>query len=289
MLFGNLYFSLGVVLVVYLFWKLTEFAELWYREKITEMDSRASLDPAIVMLRRIILIFIVLIGFSTLLSRFGLNTNALTLTLGILGLALTIAGQDVLSDAISGFTILVDQPFRVGDTIEIEKISDWGIVTQIGLRTTHIQTYDNRVVIIPNSIIGKNLVINYSYPDPRYRLETRVRVAYGTNIKAARELITETICSVEGVLPDETVKVLCHEMDESAMVLRVWWWIADYNETAFVRDRVIEAVQLALEEHGFSIGHPVRELNLHVTPDSVNQLSQAFGKQAEEHTSSETD
>ena len=286
---GNLYFTTGVLLVVYLFWKLTEFAELWYREKIAEVDSRASLDPVIVMFRRIFLIFIVLIGLSTLLSRFGLNTNALTLTLGILGLGLTIAGQDTLSDAISGFTILVDQPFRVGDAIEIEKISNWGFVTQIGLRTTHIQTYDNRVVIIPNSIIGKNLVINYSYPDPRYRLETRVRVAYGTNIKAARELITETICSVEGVLPDETVKVLCHEMDESAMVLRVWWWIADYNETAFVRDRVIEAVQLALEEHGFSIGHPVRELNLHVTPDSVNQLSQAFGKQAEEHTSSETD
>ena len=285
---GNLYFTLGVLLVVYLFWRLTEFAEIWYREKSAEVDSRASLDPAIVMIRRIVLIFVVLIGLSTLLSRFGLNTNALTLTLGILGLALTIAGQDVLSDAISGFTILVDQPFRVGDTIEIEKISDWGIVTQIGLRTTHIQTYDSRVVIIPNSIIGKNLVINYSYPDPRYRLETRVRVAYGTNIKAARELITETIRGVKGVLPDETVKVLCHEMDESAMVLRVWWWIADYKETAFVRDRVIEAVQLALEEHGFSIGHPVRELNLRVTPESVNQLSQAFGKQAEEHTSSET-
>ena len=284
---GNLYFTLGVLLVVYLFWRLTEFAEIWYREKSAEVDSRASLDPAIVMIRRIVLIFVVLIGLSTLLSRFGLNTNALTLTLGILGLALTIAGQDVLSDAISGFTILVDQPFRVGDTIEIEKISDWGIVTQIGLRTTHIQTYDSRVVIIPNSIIGKNLVINYSYPDPRYRLETRVRVAYGTNIKAARELITETIRGVKGVLPDETVKVLCHEMDESAMVLRVWWWIADYKETAFVRDRVIEAVQLALEEHGFSIGHPVRELNLRVIPESMNQLSQALGKQTEEHTSSE--
>jgi MscS family membrane protein len=177
----------------------------------------------------------------------------------------------------------------VGDAIEIEKISDWGIVTQIGLRTTHIQTYDNRVVIIPNSIIGKNLVINYTYPDPRYRLETRVWVAYGTNIKAARELITETILGVEGVLPEEAVKVLCHEMGESAMVLRVWWWIADYDETAFVRDRVIEAVQLALEENGFSIAHPTRDLNLRVTPETVSQLSQAFGNQAEGSASNQAD
>lgn len=288
-LLGNLYFSLGVLLVVYIFWKLTDFAEFWYREKIAELDSHAELDPAIVMIRRIILIFIVLIGFSTLLSRFGLNTNALTLTLGIVGLALTIAGQDTLSDAISGFTILADRPFRVGDAIEIEKISDWGIVTQIGLRTTHIQTYDNRVVIIPNSIIGKNLVINYTYPDPRYRLETWVRVAYGTNIKAVRALITETIRGVEGVMPDESIKVLCHEMGESAMVLRVWWWIADYDETAFVRDRVIEAVQLALEENGFSIAHPIRDLNLRVSPETVNQLSQALGNQREESTSKETE
>jgi small-conductance mechanosensitive channel len=177
----------------------------------------------------------------------------------------------------------------VGDAIEIEKISDWGTVTEIGLRTTHIQTSDNRVVIIPNSIIGKNLVINYTYPDPRYRLETNMRVAYGTNIAAARRLITETIRGVEGVLSEESIEVLCHEMDESGMVLRLWWWIADYDETSFIRNRVIESVQLTMEKNGFSIAPPVRDLNLKVSPETVKQLSQSVGNQQAESASSETD
>ena len=109
----------------------------------------------------------------------------------------------------------------------------------------------------------------------------------GPTPEEARKLITETIRGVEGVLPDESIKVLCHEMGESAMVLRVWWWIADYDETAFVRDRVIEAVQMALEEHGFNIAHPIRDLNVRVTPETVNQLSRAFGNQPEESAANE--
>jgi len=279
---GNIYFAIGLLLAVQVIWKLIGYAERWYRQKLVQMGRDEEISPVITIIHRVLLIFVCTIALSLLLSRFGINTNSLTITIGIIGLALSLAAQDTVSDAISGFLILADRPFRVGDAIEIENISDWGDVTHIGLRTTRIHTTDNRVVIIPNSVIGKNLVINYTYPDPRYRLETRIRVAYDTDIQAARELITETIRGVEGVLPEESVKVLCHEMGESALVLRVWWWIGNYNHTAFVRDRVIEAVKCALEENGFSIAHPIRDLNLQVTPETVAWLSQAFRKSTDE-------
>lgn len=274
---GDIYFVFGMLFALRIIWKLINYAEHWYRQKLTLMNGGEEFSSLITIIRRVLLIFIGLIAFSLLLSRFGLNTNSLTITLGIIGLALSLAAQDTISDAIGGFIILADRPFRVGDAIEIEKISDWGDVIKIGLRTTQIHTADNRVVIIPNSIIGKNLVINYTYPDPRYRLETRIHMVYDTDIKAARELITETIRGVDGVLPEEPVDVLCHEMGESALVLRVRWWISDYDHTAFVRDRVIEAVKIALEENGFSVAHPVRDLNLQIIPETVAQLSQALG------------
>lgn len=279
---GDVYFVLGVLIVCRILWKLIGYAEHWYRQKLALMDGGEEISPIMTIIRRVLLIFIGAIALSLILSRFGLNTNTLTITIGIFGLALSLAAQDTLSDAISGFLILADRPFRVGDAIEIERISDWGDVTEIGLRTTCIHTADNRVVVIPNSIIGKNLVINYTYPDPRYRLETHIHVAYDTDIKAARKLITETIRGVEGVLPEEPVDVLCHEMGESALVLRVRWWIGNYDHTAFVLDRVIEAVKIALEEHGFNIAYPTRDLNLQVIPETVAQLSQVFKKSTKE-------
>jgi small-conductance mechanosensitive channel len=151
-----------------------------------------------------------------------------------------------------------------------------GDVKKIGLRTTHIQTADNRMVIIPNSIIGKNQVINHTYSDQNSRSETYVRVAYGTDIKAARQIITATVRRVEGVLPDKPVDVLCHEMGESGMILRAWWWIGYYRDLAFVRDRVIDAIQAALDENGLAIAYPIRELDLRVTPETVTKLSRAF-------------
>ncbi len=279
---GNTYFVLKLVFVLGIIWKLIDYAEYWYRQKLAPPGEPKKPDPVVGMLRRVLHIFLLIIGASILMNRYGLSANVMTVTIAILGLALSFAARDTITDTISGFIILIDKPFRVGDTIEVEKISDWGIVREIGLRTTRIVTYDNRGVIIPNSIIGKNVVINYTYPDPRYRVETLIRVPYGTDIKTARQVITGAIHQLEGVLSDDVVdhavEVLCHEIGESAMILRVWWWIANYDDIAFVRDRVIEAVQDALLENGLSLAHPVRDINLRVTADTGTQLSQTFGK-----------
>jgi len=95
----------------------------------------------------------------------------------------------------------------------------------IGLRTTRIRTHDNRLVVVPNSVIGANQVINYSYPDPQYRIEMHVGIAYRTDIETVRQFIVVTVRQVEGVLPDRPVDALYVEMSDSAMVFRVRWWI----------------------------------------------------------------
>jgi small-conductance mechanosensitive channel len=280
-LLDNLYFTLGLIIVLRIVWKLVDFAEQWYREKMALAGVGEEHEPIITIIRRVILAFIVGIAASVLMSRFGINTNVLTITLGIIGLALSYAARDTIADVISGFVILIDSPFRVGDAIQVDTIGDWGDVKRIGLRTTSILTADNRMVIIPNSTIGNKQVINYTYPDPNYRIETYVRIAYGTDIKTARQIITETIRRVEGVLPEKSVDVLCHEMGESGMVLRVRWWIGNYDDTAFVRNRVIEAIQAALDENGLAIAYPIRDLDLRVTPETVTKLSKAFRESEE--------
>ena len=276
---SDVYFALGLILSTIIVWSLIDLAHDWYRENLKEAGRVDELDPVLILFTRIGRILVVAVTLTILLSYFGINVTALTAALGIGGLALSLAAQDTLSDAISGFIILADQPFRIGDRIEIQGEGTWGDVTEIGLRTTRIRTRDNRMVIVPNSLIGKNQVINYTFPDPRYRIQTHVGIAYGTDIETARRVLVEAVRGVEGVLPDKPVDALYNEMGDSAMIFRVRWWIESYADTRRVIDRVHTALQEALDAAGIDSPYPIQNVNLQVEPETVDRFSRARREQ----------
>jgi small-conductance mechanosensitive channel len=260
MVLGDVYFVLGLILGFRAIWRLIDLVDEWYREHLAGEDRLEQLDPVLVLLNRMVRIVVVLVGLIVLLSRFGVNVSALVAALGLGGLAISLAARDTIADAIAGFVILVDQPFRIGDRIEIQEVGTWGDVVEIGLRTTRIRTRDNRLVIVPNSTIGKNQVINYTYPDPRYRIQTHVGIGYGSDIETARNIIVDTVRHVEGVLPDKPVDALYIEMGDSAMVFRVRWWIESYMDTRRMFDKVHTALQQALDEAGIECPFPTQEV-----------------------------
>jgi small-conductance mechanosensitive channel len=259
-------------------WRLIDLASEWYRERLAEEERLEQLDPVLVLLNRMARIVVVTLGLIILLSHYGVNVSAFLAALGLGGLAFSLAAKDTIADAIAGFIVLVDQPYRIGDRIEIQEIGTWGDVVDIGLRTTRIRTRDNRMVIVPNSTIGSNQVINYTFPDPRYRIQTHVGIDYGTDMDLATDVIVEAVRQVEGVLPDKPVDALYVEMGDSAMIFRVRWWIESYEDTRRVFDKVHRALQRALDEAGIECPYPTQALNLQVEPESVDQISRAFGQ-----------
>lgn len=260
----DIYFVAGLALVARILWKAIDLVERWYTKGAVERDRGDDLAPVITLLVRVGRVLLVIAGTAVLLSHFGINVAALAALLGLGGLAFSLAARDTIADAISGFVILVDRPFRIGDRIEIQGVGTWGDVTNIGLRTTRIRTRDNRMVIVPNSVIGANQVINYSYPDPRYRIETHVGISYDTDVETARRVIIEAVEKVEGVLPDKPVDALYNEMGDAAMIFRVRWWIESYVDTRRVIDRVHTALQYALDEAGIESPFPTQNVNLQV-------------------------
>jgi small-conductance mechanosensitive channel len=202
--------------------------------------------------------------------------TAFATALGLGGLAISLAAKDTVADAIAGFIILVDRPFRISDRIEIQGAGTWGDVVDIGLRTTRIRTRDNRLIIVPNSVIGDNQVINYSYPDPQYRIETHLGIAHGTDIETARQIIVDTVRQVEGILPDRPVDALYVEMGDSAMVFRVRWWIESYRDTRRMFDKVHTALQHALDEARIECPFPTQTLNLQMNSQVADQISYAL-------------
>ena len=257
---GDAYFVLGLVIAFHAIWRLIDLVDDWYRERLTGEDRLEQLDPVLVLLNRMARIVVVLVGLIILLSHFGINVSGLAAALGLGGLAFSLAARDTIADAIAGFVILVDQPFRIGDRIEIQEVGTWGDVVEIGLRTTRIRTRDNRMVIVPNSTIGKNQVINYTFPDPRYRIQTHLGIDYNTDTEKARQVIVDAVRQAEGVLQDKPVDALYVENGDSAMIFRVRWWIDSYEDTRRMFDKVHTVLKRALEEEGIECPFPTQEI-----------------------------
>jgi MscS family membrane protein len=273
----SVYFSLYLIIGLLVFWKLIDAATEWYVARLEEQPEEAErLNPVITLAHRAARILLLMIGAAMLLSHLGINVTALAASLGIAGLALSLAAQDTLSDAISGFTILVDQPFRVGDRIEISELGTWGDVVQIGTRTTRIRTRDNRMVIVPNSTIGTSQVVNYTYPDPRYRVQMDIGIGYGMDIEKTRRVIIDTVSHIDGVLKDKPVDALYNEMGESAMTFRVRWWIESYEDTRRIYDRVNTALQVALDGAAIEMPFTTYDVNLKLNGTDTAQFTEAL-------------
>ncbi|HEY5730059.1 MAG TPA: mechanosensitive ion channel domain-containing protein [Anaerolineales bacterium] len=254
----GLYFVLYLLIGFAIALRLVNNISNWYALQLAQTDKVELSEQLMPFLRRLIVIIMTVIVAIMLLDYFKIEVSGFVATLGIGSLAIALAAQAALSDTISGFVIMIDRPYRIGDRIEIQDLDTWGDVVDIGLRSTHIRTRDNRMVIVPNSVIAKSLIVNHSYPDSQYRIENHVGVAYGTDIEKARSVIIEAVKTVEGVLLDKPVEALFLEFGDSALTFRIRWWLDSYVDTRRMFDSVNTAVYKALNEAGIEIPFPQR-------------------------------
>jgi len=131
----------------------------------------------------------------------------------------------------------------------------------IGARTTQILTLDNRLVIVPNSIMGNSQVENYTSPDPSFRVDLSLGIAYGSDIDQALETIEVAILSVEGIMQDKPPLVDFLEFGDSAMLFRVIYWLDSYLDIR-IRTKVNKAIVKALDEAGIEMPPTTYDVNL---------------------------
>ncbi len=274
----DVYFVIGLIISTQIGLKLIDVAAHYYADRIEPPERKAEMTPIISLLSRLGYGVVIVLAIAAGLDRFGIDITALAAALGIAGLGFALAAQDTIADAIAGMLILADRPFRVGDRINIEAIGTWGDVVEIGLRTTRIRTRDNRLVIVPNSTISKNEVVNYSYPDPRYRIQTHVGIGYDTDLEKARQVMIDAVRDTEGVLQDKPIEALYIEMADSEMRFRVRWWIDSYVDTRRMLDTIHTAIQNALDAAGIQQPYPISELHHRLTSDQKDELKRGLGK-----------
>ena len=270
---NDIYFILLVTLIFVILWKLIDFTVEWYLGTRDGVDDTERTNTIKALVKRTGQIVLVMGYIMIVLDHFGIDFTVAVAALGIGGLALSLAAKDTLADAISGIVIMIDQPFRIGDRIEIQGLGTWGDVVDVGIRTTKIHTRDNRLVIVPNSTIGNNQVVNYTYPDPQYRVQMDIGIGYGQDIEEVRRIIVTTVRNVDGILTDRPVDALYIEMGDSTMIFRVRWWIESYEDTRRVYDRVNTALQQALDEARIETAYHTFDINVKLGPEELERLA----------------
>ena len=261
-LLNALFFFLYLTILFWIAWRLIGFSLDWYREgqEIQTQEQADRIKRALPLVARILYGTLIIVASIIALSHFNVNVTVLIAALGIVGLAFSLAAQDTLNDVINGVLIWMDRPFRIGDRIEIQNENTWGDVVDIGTRTTRIVTPNNVMVVVPNSVIGKNQVVNYTYPSPILRMEVDISFHYDEDLDKVRRVVTEAVRKVERVLPDHPVEALFREYGESWISFRVRWWIDTYVDATVMYDQINSAILEALRAAGIAVAVPRQDL-----------------------------
>lgn len=207
----------------------------------------------------------VLVGLYLVFHQFGVDLLPILGGLGVVGLAVGFAAQDILANLISGITLLLDRPFRIGDWIRTEEHE--GQVTRLTLRTTHLRTRDNEDVSIPNKEVAGAVVENLTVGGS-LRLNVKVGLAYREHVERARQLLLPVLSAFPGVLADPAPQVLVEELEESRvrLLLRFWIGVEGVQSYPVTRMKVLEAAKEALQAAGLEVPFPRVQVHLDGPP-----------------------
>jgi small conductance mechanosensitive channel len=193
------------------------------------------------------------------LNTLGVRIGPLLGALGIVGIALAIAMQDMLENFVSGIILQARDPIRLGDQIEC---GDWqGTVEDINFRDLVLHTVDGTRVVLPNSSVLKDAIQNLTAFDHR-RTAVTVGVAYGTDLERAAEVLRRAVGDVGDVVAVPAPDVLVEELAESSVNFAVFFWHEPQIATMWrTRDQVLRACYAALRRDGIQIPFPQRTLS----------------------------
>jgi small-conductance mechanosensitive channel/CRP-like cAMP-binding protein len=173
--------------------------------------------------------------------------------------------QDTLGNLFAGLAIQIEKPFRIGQWVRIAETD--GLVSEITWRAVKVRTKSGNFVVVPNSKLSGDIIINYSEPTPETRIEVEVGVSYDNPPNLVKRVIVEALKDERNLLAIRAPEVLMDKFDNSAINYRIRVWTTEFDADERIRDRIRVALYYAFKRNAIDIPYPIQmELQKEVLP-----------------------
>ncbi len=196
-----------------------------------------------------------------------INVTAWVASAGIVGLALSFAARDTLSNLFAGVSIVMDAPYKTGDYIILDS-GERGVVTHIGLRSTRLLTRDDIEITVPNGIIGNSMITNEAGgPSKKHRIRIAVGAAYGSDIDKVIAVLESVATDHDEVCTRPAPRVRFRQFGDSSLDFELLCWIEQPVDRGRLRHELGVGVYKAFNENNIEIPFPQRDLHVRTMPD----------------------
>jgi len=244
----------------------------WLARLITNRMVARKVQPDVVhLIRRIFYIVALAVLVITLLDLINVPLTAFAFVSGAVAIGVGFGAQNIINNFISGWILMWERPIRIGDFLEVG--DDSGTVEAINTRSTRIRRTDGVHMLIPNSALLENTVVNWTLIDKQTRTIVRVGVAYGSPVKRVAELILQAAKEQEPILKEPAPQVIFDDFGDNSLVFDVYFWVhaeAERNLREIRSDIRFRIVEL-FDEEDIVIAFPQRDVHLDGSLTLLNQ------------------
>lgn len=212
------------------------------------------------------------VGIIVVLSLFGIDMTPLLAVFGGASFIIGFAMQSTLGNLASGLLLMVTKPFDVGDVVDAAGVS--GTVRNVSIVSTTILTFDNQVIVVPNTMVWDSVITNVNASDTR-RVDLTFGIGYDDDIELAKKTLGEILDKHPLILDDPAPNIRLHELADSSVnfICRPWVKSEDYWNVYW---DIMQQAKERFDEVGLSIPYPQRDVHIHqITEDKDDKNAEA--------------
>jgi small-conductance mechanosensitive channel len=258
---NNSIYSFGIIVVSYLVFVIINLIAINGLKHFAKKTHSRLDDTVISLLNSVINIALVIISLIYILDLWGVEIGPLLAGLGIAGIAVALALQPILSNIFSGAAVVLDQSIRVGDVVFLDDKTR-GKIEKIGLRSTKMRTFDNELLIIPNTKLAESVIQNIALPEPKSRVVIPFAVAYGSDVEQVKKVVLSELKKIKNFSNEPEPMVRFIEMGGSSLNFKAYLYVDSFEHRFEAIDEANTRIYNILRKNKIEIPFPQMDVHL---------------------------
>ncbi|MFA6598559.1 MAG: mechanosensitive ion channel domain-containing protein [Ignavibacteriaceae bacterium] len=260
-------FVIIVLVLLLISFKVVTIFFKWYSGKIDSGENKNLSGSLFPLLQKLSKLVLGALAFVIVLAKFKIDISGFIVSLGVGSLAIALAAQETISNMISGFIIMTDRPFRIGDRIKVNP-DLVGDVVEIGIRSTKVLDFDSNIIIVPNNDIVKSRIVNLTYPSSLSRVVVEVSVSYTCDIDKVKKILISLAKNNPLVAKTPEPDTFLTKFGDSGVDYRLTAYTENYQNNAKLGSELREAIFNEFRKEKIEIPFPQMDVHIQKNNES---------------------